>query len=261
MLTSTFQHIPGVGEKKERYLWGKGCLTWDDLISSDYGLTERKHAKIRDNLQESKERLTALDHCFFRSCLGGKLAWRAYNTFRDHACFLDIETTGLSAHSSEVTTVCLHGKKGTKSYISGDNMDELSGDLAGYKYIVTFNGARFDLPFLAQNLGIEFTHMHLDLMYPLKSLGYSGGLKNIEKNLGMSRETDGVTGYDAVRLWHAYKNERTVEVAGRRVKGTDALDLLVEYNREDTVNLEELAEYTVNELKKRTYPALSPPRE
>lgn len=254
MLTSTFQHIPGVSEKKERHLWSKGCLTWDDLISSDYGLTERKHAKARDTLLECKEHLTDLDHCFFRESLGRKLTWRAYNTFREHTCFLDIETTGLSPYSSEVTTVCVHAKNRTKSYISGENMGELSSDLAGYKYIVTFNGARFDLPFLTRSLGIEFPHIHLDLMYPLKSLGYSGGLKNIEKALDMSRDTDGVTGYDAVRLWHAYKNDRAIEVAGRRVKGTDALNLLVEYNREDTVNLEKLADYAVDGLKNATCP-------
>ena len=259
MLTSTFRHIAGVSEKKERELWGKGCISWDHLLSSDYGLTEKKYAKIKEHVLESKERLNALDHDFFRRCLGTKLSWRAYNLFREHACFLDIETTGLSANSSHVTTVCVHGKMGTKSYIAGDNMEELPGDLKGYKFIVSFNGARFDLPFLTQSLGIVFPQIHLDLLYPLKSLGYSGGLKNIEKNLGMTRETDGVTGYDAVRLWYAYKKDRTVEVAGRSVKGTDALNLLVEYNREDTVNLEKLADYTVNELTKRNNPALDPP--
>jgi len=256
MLTSTFRHIAGVSEKKERELWGKGCISWDHLLSCDYGLPEKKYAKIKEKVLESKERLSALDHDFFRCSLGTKLSWRAYNTFREHTCFLDIETTGLSAHSSHVTTVCVHSTKGTKSYIAGDNMEELPGDLKEYRFIVSFNGARFDLPFLTQSLGIVFPQIHLDLLYPLKSLGYSGGLKKIEKDLGMSRDTDGVTGYDAVRLWYAYKRDRPVEVAGRRVKGKDALDLLVEYNMEDTVNLEKLADYTVNELKKRTNPAL-----
>ena len=136
-------------------------------------------------------------------------------------------------------------------------MHSLAEELGEYKYIVTFNGARFDLPFLSQSMGLVFPQIHLDLMYPLKSLGLRGGLKNIEKQLGMSRDTDGVTGYDAVRLWHAYKNNRSVEVAGRNVKGVDALDLLVEYNREDTVNLEKLADYAVKELKNRTHESLS----
>jgi uncharacterized protein YprB with RNaseH-like and TPR domain len=261
MLTATFQHIPGVGEKKERELWSRGCVSWDHLLAKDYGLPGRKYARIKEHVLESKERLCALDHDFFRCGLGSKLSWRAYNIFREHACFLDIETTGLSAHSSHVTTVCVHGNKGTKSYIADDNMEELARDLSEYRFIVSFNGARFDLPFLSSSLGLEFPQIHLDLLYPLKSLGYSGGLKNIEKNLGMSRDTDGVTGYDAVRLWHAYKRDRSVEVAGRRVKGKDALDLLIEYNREDTVNLEKLADYTVSELKKKTNPALNPPRE
>jgi uncharacterized protein len=261
MLTATFRHIPGVSEKKERDLWNRGCVSWDHLLCNDYGLSEKRYVAIKEKVLESKERLNDLDHCFFRRSLGTKLSWRAYNVFREHTCFLDIETTGLSAHSSHVTTVCVHGKRGTKSYVAGDNMEELPGDLSEYKYIVSFNGARFDLPFLTQSLGIAFPQIHLDLLYPLKSLGYSGGLKNIEKNLGMTRDTEGVTGYDAVRLWHAYKRDRSVEVAGRTVKGTDALDLLVEYNREDTVNLEKLADYTVSELKKKTYPALSPPRE
>lgn len=253
MLVSTFQHIPGLGEKKEKDLWSRGCLTWDDLISSSHGLSHRKHEKAKSALFESKERLISLDHDFFRECLGGRLSWRAYGAFRKHACFLDIETTGLSAYSSDVTTVCVHGSNGTKSYISGENMDELGEDLIGYKYLVTFNGARFDLPFLTQRLGIGFSHIHLDLFYAFRKLGYSGGLKAIEKTLGMSRDTEGVTGFDAVRLWHAYKNDRAVDVAGRRVRGMEALDLLVEYNREDTVNLERLADYAVLELKKRTW--------
>ncbi len=251
MLVSTFQHIAGVGEKREKDLWAKGCITWDHLLERDYGLSGRKYARIRDAVLESKSRLEALDHVFFRDSLGSKLSWRAYNYFREHACFLDIETTGLSPQYAYVTAVCVHGRNGTKSYVADDNMHLLTGDLEEYKYVVTFNGARFDLPFLSQSMGLVFPQIHLDLLYPLKSLGLRGGLKNIEKQLGMSRDTDGVTGFDAVRLWHAYKNDRSVEVAGRNVRGVDALDLLVEYNREDTVNLEKLADYAVKELTDR----------
>lgn len=248
MLVSTFQHIPGVSEKREQDLWAKGCVTWDHLLEADYGLPSRKYDKIKEGVIESMDRLAALDRVFFRDSLGSRLSWRAYSHFREHACFLDIETTGLSAQYAHVTAVCVHGSRGTKSYIADDNMHLLADDLEEYKYVVTFNGARFDLPFLSRSMGLVFPQIHLDLLYPLKSLGLRGGLKNVEKQLGMSRDTDGVTGYDAVRLWHAYKNDRSVEVAGRRVKGKDALDLLVEYNREDTVNLEKLADYAVKEL-------------
>ena len=66
-------------------------------------------------------------------------------------------------------------------------------------------------------------------MYPLRRIGLRGGLKNIEHTLGISRsdETTGIDGFEAVRLWRRY--ERGEE---------GALDLLLEYNREDIVNLD-----------------------
>ena len=243
MLESTFQHLPGVGEKSEAKLWAKGVTSWQTLIENG-GVGRSLHAGVL----ESMGRLEDLDHNYFRKMIPGSLTWRAFESFRDHACFLDIETTGLSPERHKVTTVCIHSPKETLSFISGENMDELGSALAGYKYIASFNGARFDLPFLTRSLRLKFPQIHLDLMYPLKRLGYSGGLKNIEKQLGLTREADGVTGYDAVRLWKAYKSNRIIEVAGRKVGGEKALDLLVEYNREDTVNLETLCDFAVGKL-------------
>ena len=250
MLRSTFQHIRGFGQKSEKRLWGMGCTTWDRVLDRDFGLPGETHRRLKAGVLESMGRLDALDHGYFRETLGGRLAWRAYGAFRDHACFLDIETTGLSPKTSKVTTVCVHSRKKTKSYILGRNLEELKGDLEGYKYLVTFNGARFDLPFLSQALGLEFGQLHLDLVYPLRRLGYSGGLKSIECQLGVERSTEGVDGFDAVRLWHAYRSGKAVDVAGRRVGGEDALELLVRYNEEDTVNLQGITEHVIGELGK-----------
>lgn len=249
VLESTFQHLSGVGEITEKRLWSLGCTSWDKLISSDYGLSKQSHRRLRAGVFESKVRLADLDHHYFREKLSGDLTWRAFNAFRDHACFLDIETTGLSASKDVVTTVCVHSKRETKSYVAGENLSELGGDLCSFKYIVTFNGARFDLPFLTRNLSLNFHQIHFDLLYAFHRLGLSGGLKCIEKQLGFVRETDGVTGFDAVKLWRAHKRKKSVEVAGRRVESSDALKLLVDYNRDDTVGLEKLAEFVVGRLR------------
>jgi hypothetical protein len=251
MLESTFQHLPGVGEATEKALWKRGCANWDDLIERDYGLPAETCGRLRAGALESKQSLKALDHRYFRERLKAKLVWRAYKAFRQHACFLDIETTGLYPDRHEVTTVCIHDGLGTRNYTLGDNLNELKDDLDCYRYMVTFNGTRFDLPFLTRRLDIRFHQIHLDLLYPLRTLGLRGGLKRIERQLGISRETDGVTGFDAVRLWHAYRHNRTVNVAGKTVKGGEALELLVRYNREDTVNLRTLAEYAITELEKQ----------
>jgi len=86
-----------------------------------------------------------------------------------------------------------------------------------------------------------FNHVHVDLRFPLSRLGFTGGLKRIEERLKIVRpeETQGLDGWDAVRLWREYE-------AGSR----EALELLLKYNREDIVNLEPLMEFVwVNMLK------------
>jgi len=75
----------------------------------------------------------------------------------------------------------------------------------------------------------------LDLMYPCKRIGLSGGLKPIEKEIGIERDRPDLSGRDAVRLWREYERG-----------DDDALDTLVSYNREDTKNLRTLAD-TVTE--------------
>lgn len=248
MLRSTFQHIPGVGESSERQLWRAGCTRWEHILNRDYGLSCNRYKRVKAGVLESMARLDNMDHRYFSVCLGHRLSWRAYETFRDRACFLDIETTGLYPGRSHVTVACVHSKENTKTYIAGENMEDLGRDLKKFSYIVTFNGARFDLPFLSADLGISFDQIHFDLVYACRRLGLCGGLKTIEKQIGVGRETQGITGYDAVRLWDAYVNDREVEVTGQTVDGAGALGLLVRYNREDTVNMEKLVSYVIRKL-------------
>ena len=65
----------------------------------------------------------------------------------------------------------------------------------------------------------------------MKRLGYLGGLKGCERQLGLHRgELDGVDGYFAVLLWDEFK----------RTNSRNALETLLAYNIMDTVNLESL---------------------
>jgi uncharacterized protein YprB with RNaseH-like and TPR domain len=109
-------------------------------------------------------------------------------------------------------------------------------EFSKYRLLVSFNGARFDLPFIKSEFPeIEFKQLHIDLMYPLKRIGYKGGLKNIEKLLGISRseDTEDMTGFDAVRLWKQYERG-----------DLEALEKLIKYNKEDIVNLKTIIELT-----------------
>ena len=59
-----------------------------------------------------------------------------------------------------------------------------------------------------------------------------GGLKKVEKQLGIERQLPDIGGYDAVRLWWRYVND----------SDATALATLIRYNREDVVNLKILKE-------------------
>jgi uncharacterized protein YprB with RNaseH-like and TPR domain len=81
--------------------------------------------------------------------------------------------------------------------------------------------------------GITLDQVHIDLRFVLKSLGFSGGLKGCERQLGIDRgELSDIDGFYAVFLWETYK----------RTGHQKSLDMLIEYNSMDARNLEGLME-------------------
>ena len=115
--------------------------------------------------------------------------------------------------------------------ISGDN---LLNSIEGIDRIFTYNGSRFDLPFIHCSLGINLTDKfyHHDLMYDCWQRNLRGGLKAVEQQIGIPRRLQGMAGQDAVLLWQRFQNN------GDR----KALNLLLEYNKEDVINLKVLRE-------------------
>ena len=238
MLKSTYIHIPGVGKTVEQKIWASGIRSWDEFVEKQdlVPISPARKEKIMEGIRHSSERLEANDFCYFSKCLPSSEHWRAYPFFSDSVAFVDIETTGLSSDRDYITVVGIYDGKEAKTYVRGINLDEIMEEFSKYKLLVSFNGARFDLPFIKSEYpDLEFSQLHIDLMYPLRRIGYSGGLKHIEKVLGISRseDTDGLTGFDAVRLWKQYEK-------GNRA----SLDTLLNYNKEDIVNLKTIIELT-----------------
>ena len=104
--------------------------------------------------------------------------------------------------------------------------------LQGVKVIYTYNGSRFDLPFIYDHLGIDLSELfeHRDLMYHCWQNNLYGGFKAVERQLGIRRQLTEVNGFEAIRLWWRYVNDYD-EVA---------LAQLLAYNKEDVVNLRTL---------------------
>jgi uncharacterized protein YprB with RNaseH-like and TPR domain len=152
----------------------------------------------------------------------------------DIEAYLDIETTGLSPNDCMVTVVGIYVCKGKDSRViqlvgKDINADAIMEALTGVKIIHTYNGSRFDLPFLHYCHGIDLRRVypHRDLMYDCWSKDLYGGLKAVERQLGIERRLKDVNGYEAVKLWWKYVDSFDL----------DALNRLLEYNREDVVNL------------------------
>jgi len=153
--------------------------------------------------------------------------------------YLDIETTGLSPWDSEITVIGIYLCNGEDTQfiqlvgkdISTQNILEA---LNGAEVLYTYNGSRFDLPFIYSRLGLNLAEQfnHCDLMYDCWRYNLYGGFKTVERQLGIDRKLTDINGYEAVRLWWRYVDSFDL----------DALNTLLEYNKEDVLNLKILRE-------------------
>jgi uncharacterized protein len=247
VLKRTFLHIPGIGKTTETALWRQGCADWDCLLGglNQYSVGRADKTDVREHLERSKQCLEEGIHQYFFYTLGMREAWRAFPDFRSRAVYLDIETDGGMAGES-VTTIGLYDGAEYRVFVKGENLEDFRDAISHYGMIITFFGGGFDIPMLQRRFkGMRFDQIHIDLCPALRRLGFKGGLKKIEKEIGIQRgeDTEGLNGYDAVILWRRYQNHHD----------DAALEKLIAYNREDVVNLERLAEIAYDGLLRQTF--------
>lgn len=130
MLSSTFVHIPGIGDQTERKLWEQGIGNWSAFL---------------ENATYFAHTLPAREH------------WRCYPDL-SQILFLDIETTS-SYDGNQITMVGTYDGTTYRPYIDDwraehfgcKTIDELENDLVAYDVVVTFFGSGFDLPILQRS--------------------------------------------------------------------------------------------------------------
>ena len=151
--------------------------------------------------------------------------------------YLDIETTGLIPGHNSVTVIGIYlvneiDTRFVQLVGEAVTKDKLLYALERVEVIYTYNGSRFDLPFINSALGLDLTRhfRHQDLMYTCWKQSLYGGLKAVERQLGIDRRLKDMDGYQAVLRWHQYTHNHD----------RDALITLLVYNREDVVNLRAL---------------------
>ena len=119
--------------------------------------------------------------------------------------YLDIETTGLSPTDCDITVIGIYicNRSDTRfvQLVGKDiTAGSISESLEGVSKIHTYNGSRFDLPFIACRFGVDLTQSidHRDLMYDCWNCNLYGGLKSVERQIGIQRHLTEVNGYEAV---------------------------------------------------------------
>ena len=141
--------------------------------------------------------------------------------------YLDIETS----YDFAITVIGIFRRdKGFRQLVGGRvTRTNLLECVRGVERLVTYNGSCFDLPVIRRRLALNLEErcQSIDLKYVCWKNKLYGGLKKVEKKLGIGRRFPDIDGREAIRLWYRYKIR----------KDHQALRLLLEYNREDVMNL------------------------
>jgi len=245
ILPETFVHIEGIGAKTERRLWQAGILDWQALARTPLA----RRANIMGALERSQRALERGDLDYFFMELPASERWRAFADFGPQFVAVDIETTGLSSYD-ELTMIGIESAGEYRTFVRGANLADAVDALREAKGLITFNGALFDLPFIARTFPeLDLPRVHVDLRFLARRVGFPGSLKTVEHDAKLDRrsELSDISGHEATVLWSEYEYE------GRRRSLRD----LVRYNAADTCVLRPLAELVVDRL----YQALQVDRE
>ena len=169
------------------------------------------------------------------------------NEIYKEAVFIDIETTGLSSIFSDIISITFLLYKDDKYRIyqifcqykqdQSDALKYLNELIKLKKYMVTFNGNSFDIPFLAEkakqlNITLVFDSFNkIDLYNCIKKFRYKINtvdlkLKTVEKYFSIDRN-DTLDGKDVITLYEAYRLEQRKEFSY----------LILKHNYEDVYNL------------------------
>ncbi len=244
MIQQSFIFLDRIDNKTEQSIWQQGIHDWDSFLATGTvkGISKGRKKYYDRQLMKAKSELYNFNSEYFLKLPQSEM-WRLYGFFKDECVFLDIETSGMDKFD-DITVIGLYDGLDTKTMIKGINLNfcALKKELMKYKLIVTFNGATFDVPFIKKRYPDLLPNMpNFDLRVACQRAGLNGGLKEVEKKLGIKRNKiiEKLYGGDALLLWKMF-----------RVTGDDYyLKLLVEYNEEDVFNLKKIADYVYGKLK------------
>lgn len=249
MIDRTFQLIPGVGPAREKELWRRGVQTWGDLNRAQVTLSQKLDPALHAAIDRAQEALASRDLAALHGMLPQRERWRLLPHFAEEAAYLDIETEG-THDTAEITCIGVLHRNEVRAFVNGFNLDDFPAFAEPLRLLVTFNGACFDVPVIERYFRLRLRAAHIDARFAARHAGVEGGLKSIERQLGLERplHLQGVSGYEAVTLWKDWRDR----------SDRAALQKLVEYNLYDAVQLKPVLERIYNKMRDRALAGAEP---
>ncbi len=229
MIRKSFSFLPGIGKKKEIHIINQGITSWTKFLNTEniVGISKKRKLFYNQKIKQAEKALYSFDSSYFNNF---KEKWKLYNFFKDEALFLDIEA------NKDITVIGISDGVESKTFVDNINLGRknLQKEIDKYKIIITFNGSSYDLPILKKKLNIKINIPHIDLRHLCAGCGLNGGLKEIEKKLGIKRRNiiSNMKNGDPSTLFRMYKGSGNPYY----------LNLLIEYNEEDTINMKRIIE-------------------
>jgi hypothetical protein len=204
MLTRSLCCFRGISATAERKLWRAGCLSWADFARIGTRLSPRKAADLARQWPAAKAALAGRVADYFLTRLPVGCRTRVWPDVGAGMAFLDVETTGLGPRDAPAIFGIWQAGR-LRQFVAGRDLEALLECWRGIEVLATFGGTRFDVPVVARTFRLSCRPPHIDLMHEARAYGYVGGLKAIERALGIRRsadeEGDGETAARLSRRW------------------------------------------------------------
>ncbi|MBP7735871.1 MAG: ribonuclease H-like domain-containing protein [Spirochaetes bacterium] len=236
MIQGCFRHIHGIGPKTASRLNDLGFLAWEDCFSRESSIpfNGKKRKKFLEEIRRSIESYDSRDIGYFTESFPTSEQWRILGEYLPGATFIDVETTGLSWNYCHASVIAAYHRGELHAFVYGENLDDFLYLADESELLVTYNGTSFDIPFIEKTFNIpSLNRPHVDLRWIAWHKGYHGGLKSIERRLGIQRppQVEGIDGFEAVDLYYRWQQGDPL-----------SRDLLVSYCEADVLSTYLVAE-------------------